>query len=222
MSGSVRIKFCGIRSVADAQAAVEAGADLIGLNFVAGSPREVDLRQAEEICREFERLQVERVALFRNAGWDDIEHVLRRCDFDRVQFHGDESWEQVEEVDLPVIKAIRGADLEAAEGYPGTLLLLDHPLDGGGTGKVWDWSEAAELIGHGHDVLLAGGLTPENVETALAEIGELLPWGVDCATGVEGEGFRKDPAKMVAFVDAVRRAEDAGSGGGKKPGEDEA
>ena len=222
MSGSVRIKFCGIRSVADAQAAVEAGADLIGLNFVAGSPREVDLRQAEEICREFERLPVERVALFRNASWDDIEHVLRRCDFDRVQFHGDESWEQVEEVDLPVIKAIRGADLEAAEGYPGTLLLLDHPLDGGGTGKVWDWSEAAELIGHGHDVLLAGGLTPENVETALAEIGELLPWGVDCATGVEGEGFRKDPAKMVAFVDAVRRAEDAGSGGGKKPGEDEA
>ena len=78
------------------------------------------------------------------------------------------------------------------------------------------------MIGHGHDVILAGGLTPENVETALAEIGELLPWGVDCATGVEGEGFRKDPAKMVAFVEAVRRAEDAGSGGGKKPGEDEA
>ena len=79
MSGSVRIKFCGIRSVADAQAAVEAGADLIGLNFVAGSPREVDLRQAEEICREVESLPVERVALFRDAGWEDIEHVLCRC-----------------------------------------------------------------------------------------------------------------------------------------------
>ena len=222
MSGSVRIKFCGIRSLADAEAAVEAGADLIGLNFVAGSPREIDLRQAEEICRGLESLPVERVALFRAAGWADLAHVIRRCEFDRGQFHGEESWEQVEEVDLPVIKAIRGADLEAAETYPGTLLLLDHPVDGGGAGKAWDWSEAAELIGQGHDVILAGGLTPDNVETALAEIGELLPWGVDCATGVEGEGFRKDPAKMAAFVEAVRRAEDAGSGGGKKPGEDEA
>lgn len=222
MSGSVRIKFCGIRSAKDAEAAVEAGADLIGLNFVPGSPRELDVRVAEEICRRLEGTGVERVALFRDAGWDDIEHVLRRCDFDRVQFHGDETEEEVEEVDLPVIKAIRGADLEAAETYPGTILLLDHPSEGGGKGKAWDWSEASELIAHGHDVILAGGLTPDNVEQALSDIGEMLPWGVDCATGVEGDDYQKDPKKMRAFVEAVRRAEDAGSDGGNKPGENEA
>ena len=221
MSGSVRIKFCGIRSTEDAIAAVEAGADLIGMNFVPDSPRRVDVAEAEEICRRLGGSGVERVALFRDATWEDIEHVLRRCDFDRVQLHGDETEEEVEEIDLPVIKAIRGADPEAADTYPGTILLLDHPSEGGGRGKEWDWSEAAVLIGNGHDVILAGGLTPENVGQALGDIGELLPWGVDCATGVEGDGHRKDPQKMKAFVEAVRQAEDAGSGEGSKPGENE-
>jgi len=220
VSGSVRIKFCGIRSPEDAEAAVAAGANLIGVNFVPDSPRCVDVGTAEAICRQLAGSGVERVALFRDPSWEDVEHVLRRCDFDRVQLHGDETEEEVEQVDLPVIKAIRGADLEAAETYPGTILLLDHPSEGGGKGKTWDWSEASELIGNGHDVILAGGLTPENVGQALADIGELLPWGVDCATGVEGEGHLKDPAKMKAFVAAVRQAEDAGSDG-SKPGENE-
>jgi phosphoribosylanthranilate isomerase len=221
VSGSVRIKFCGIRSADEAVAAVEAGADLIGVNFVPSSPRCVDVRVAEEICQRVDGSGVERVALFRDASWEDIEHVIRRCDFDRVQFHGEETEEEVEEVDLPVIKAIRGADLEAADTYPGTILLLDHPSEGGGQGKAWDWSEAAELIGNGHDVILAGGLDPENVGQALGDIGEMLPWGVDCATGVEGDDYRKDSQKMKAFVEAVRRAEDVGSDGGSKPGENE-
>ena len=178
MSGSVRIKLCGIQSVAEAQGAVEAKADLIGVNFVPGSPREVDIPTAEAICNAVSGSGVERVALFRDASWDDIEHVLRRCDFDRVQLHGEETEEEVELVDLPVIKAIRGADLEAAETYPGTILLLDHPSDGGGRGKTWDWSEASELIANGHDVILAGGLTPENVGDALRGVGDVLPWGV--------------------------------------------
>jgi phosphoribosylanthranilate isomerase len=220
VSGTVRIKFCGVRSVEDAEAAVAAGADLIGVNFVPESPRCVDHATAEAICNAVADSGVERVALFRNPFWEDVEHVLRRCDFDRVQLHGDETEEEVEQVDLPVIKAIRGADLEAAETYPGTILLLDHPSEGGGKGKAWDWSEASELIAHGHDVILAGGLTPDNVGQALAEIGELLPWGVDCATGVEGDDHRKDPKKMKAFVAAVRQAEDAGSEG-SKPGENE-
>jgi phosphoribosylanthranilate isomerase len=216
----VRIKFCGVRTLEDARAAVEAGADLIGVNFVPESPRCVDAQVAEQICNALADTGVERVALFRNASWEEIEHVLRRCDFDRVQFHGEETEEEVEEVDLPVIKAIPGADLEAAETYPGTILLLDHPKEGGGRGKAWDWSEAAELIAHGHDVILAGGLTPENVGQALADLGELLPWGVDCATGVEGADYTKDAKKMKAFVEAVRQAEDAGSAG-SKPGENE-
>ena len=217
MSGNVRIKFCGIRSLEDAEAAAKAGADLIGVNFVPGSPRQVDIATAEAICKAVSSPGLERVALFRDATWEDIEHVLRRCDFDRVQLHGDETEEEVEQVDLPVIKAIRGADLEVALTYPGTILLLDHPSQGGGQGKSWEWSEASELIEHGYDVILAGGLTPENVGDALQSVGDVLPWGVDCATGVEAEDYTKDPIKMKAFVDAVRATEssvmgDAGEG----------
>ena len=208
MSGSVRIKICGIQTPEDALAAVDAGADLIGLNFVEGSPRQLDLKRAEAICEAVAGAAVERVALFRDASWDEIDKVLRRVEFERVQFHGDETEEEVEAVDLPAIKAIRGADMEAARTYPGTILLLDHPHEGGGQGKAWDWSEAEQLIVMGYDVIIAGGLTPDNVGQALADVGAVPPWGVDVATGVERESFRKDPARMKAFVAAVRRYEE--------------
>jgi phosphoribosylanthranilate isomerase len=206
VSGSIRIKICGIVHPDDAQAAVDGGADLIGLNFVPGTPRCLDLKQAAAIA---ERVagRVERVAVFKDAPFDEIQRVLRRVEFERVQLHGEESEEDVEAVDLPVIKAIRGADVEAAEAYPGTLLLLDHPTEGGGSGKPWNWSDASELISRGFDLILAGGLTPENVGAALSELGDLLPWGVDVATGVEAESNRKDPARIAAFIEAVRKAE---------------
>ncbi|MBW2667510.1 MAG: phosphoribosylanthranilate isomerase, partial [Deltaproteobacteria bacterium] len=121
--------------------------------------------------------------------------------------HGSESEEEVEEVDLPVIKAIQGADVAAAEEYPGTILLLDHPTEGGGSGNTWNWSEATELIETGIDAILAGGLDPDNVTDALASLGDLLPWGVDVATGVEDAGQRKDPEKVARFIAAVRAAE---------------
>ena len=209
MSGSVRIKICGIRYPEDAQAAVEAGADLIGVNFVPGSPRQVEIKNAEAICRAVEGSGVERVAIFRDASWEEIDRVLRRVEFERIQFHGEESEEELEAVDLPVIKAVPGADPSAAETYPGAILLLDHPSEGGGGGQPWDWSEAVELIAGGHDVILAGGLHPANVADALGELGDLLPWGVDVATGVEGAQHRKDPSLMKAFVEAVRRAEES-------------
>jgi phosphoribosylanthranilate isomerase len=202
----VRIKVCGIIHPDDAQAAVDAGVDLIGLNFVPRTPRCLDLRRAEAIA---ERVagRVERVAVFRDASWEEIERVIRRIEVERVQLHGDEPPEDVEQVDLPVIKAIRGADKEAAERYPGTILLLDHPTEGGGRGRAWNWSDATPLIDEGHDVILAGGLDPRNVGQVLADLGDLLPWGVDVATGVEGEAYRKDPAKIAAFIEAVRKAE---------------
>jgi phosphoribosylanthranilate isomerase len=200
---TVRIKICGIMHPDDAQAAVDAGAALIGLNFVPGSPRCIDLRTAEAICRRVGGA-VERVAVFSDAAPEEIARVLRRMDLERVQLHGSETEEDVEAVDLPVIKAIRGADLETAESFPGTLLLVDHPEEGAGSGKPWSWRDASELIARGFDVILAGGLTPENVREALASLGDLLPWGVDVATGVEGPDRRKDAERIAAFVRAVR------------------
>ncbi len=206
MTGNIRIKICGITSPDDAEIAVEAGADLIGLNFVPGSPRMLDLQTAVAIAERVNG-QVERVGVFQDAEDDEIMRVLRRVDLERIQFHGDETEEQVEAVDLPVIKALRGADLEAAEEYPGTMLLLDHPSEGGGRGVAWQWSDAGKLIERGHDVIIAGGLTPENVGEAILGLGDLLPWGIDVASGVENAGYRKDAARIEAFIAAVRKAE---------------
>jgi phosphoribosylanthranilate isomerase len=211
VSGHVRIKICGIQSPEEALAAVEAGADLIGLNFVPDSPRCLELKLAVAISEAVSDAAVERVALFRDASWDEIDHVIQRVECERIQFHGDESEDEVEAVDLPAIKAIRGADLEAAETYPGAILLLDHPHQGGGQGQAWDWSEAEQLISQGYDVIIAGGLNPDNVGQALGDLGGIAPWGVDVATGVEGAEYRKDPARMKAFVEAVRQYEVAES-----------
>jgi phosphoribosylanthranilate isomerase len=202
----VRVKFCGITHPDDARAAVDAGADLVGLNFVPGTPRCLPLAMAEAIAAAVAG-DVERVAIFRDADPHEIERVLRRIEVERVQLHGDEPEEDVEAIELPTIKALRGADEEAAKLYPGSILLLDHPTEGGGRGRAWDWSEAGVLIEHGYDVILAGGLDAESVQQAIEGVGDVLPWGVDVATGVEGESRRKDAAKMRAFVDAVRRAE---------------
>jgi phosphoribosylanthranilate isomerase len=203
---NVRIKICGIVHPDDAELAVAAGADLLGLNFVPGSPRCLDPKVAAAIA---ERVagRAELVGVFQNAEPEEIERVLRRVDLDRLQFHGEESEEEVEAVDLPVIKAIRGADLEAAESYPGTMLLLDHPSGQGGRGEAWDWSEAAPLVESGFDLILAGGLNPENVARAIAALGDVLPWGVDVASGVDGSEYRKDAEKIAKFVAAVRAAE---------------
>lgn len=202
---TVRVKICGMQGADDARRAIDAGADLIGINFVPSSRRHVELATAEEIARAAEG-QVERVALFQDAPTEEIERVLRRIEFERVQLHGTESEDEVEALDLPVIKAIRGVDLELAEQYPGAMLLLDHPTGPAGGGEAWDWSAAEELIAHGYDVLLAGGLSPDNIGDVLALLSDALPWGVDVASGVEDAAGTKDPERMRAFVGAVRRA----------------
>ncbi len=125
---------------------------------------------------------------------------------DLVQFHGDESPEFVAQFGMPTIKALKGAEPSLAESYPDSILLVDHPSGRAGAGESWDWSEARSLVERGFPVLLAGGLSPENVASALAEFRDAPPFGVDVASGVESAG-RKDPERMLAFVRAVRRKE---------------
>ena len=208
MSGRIRVKICGVTHPDDAAMAVDLGADLIGLNFVSGSERELDLKTAAAISERVASSPVERVGIFQDAPLGEIERVLRRVELERIQMHGSESEEDVEAVDLPVIKAIRGADLEAAEEFPAALLLLDHPLSGGGSGETWTWADAVPLIERGYDVILAGGLDPDNVGEALASLGDLRAWAVDVATGVEDSDHRKVRARIEAFVDVVRKAEE--------------
>lgn len=209
MTGNIRIKICGITHPDDAQAAIDAGADLIGLNFVPGSSRELDLKTAESIVERVGN-QAERVAVFQDAEDAEITRVVRRIELERLQFHGDETEEQVEAVDLPVIKALRGADLEAAEEFPATMLLLDHPSKGGGSGVAWDWSDAGALIERGYDVIIAGGLNAANVGEAIGGVGDIFPWGIDVTSGVEVDGTRKTAESIAAFIAAVRKAEEEG------------
>jgi phosphoribosylanthranilate isomerase len=203
---TIRVKICGVRSVSEAEAAVAAGADLVGLNFVPGSKRCLDVREAQDIARSLEG-KAERVALFQDAEATAIEGILARVAVERVQLHGDESPAFARELRRPIIKALRGADRAAAARYPTAVLLLDHPDGRGGGGAPWAWRDAREVIEAGRDVLLAGGLRPDNVGAALESLAGAAPWGVDVASGVEDMGGQKCPLQMRAFVDAVREVE---------------
>lgn len=203
----VRSKICGITRVEDALAAAEAGADAIGLVFYARSPRAVSPRQAAEIVAALPPF-VTSVGLFVDAERNLVEEVLDTVPLDLLQFHGNEEPAQCEGYRRPYIKALRvrsTADiLHGAARYPGARgLLLDTYVEGvpGGTGLAFDWS----LIpaGLARPLILAGGLTVENVRAA---IGQVRPYGVDVSGGVEMAKGIKDAARVRAFLDEVRRA----------------
>lgn len=214
------VKICGVRSVAHAHAAALAGADLIGLVF-APSRRQVSPAQAAAIVaglREHaagQRVQI--VGLFVNAEPADINHVSAVCGLDAVQLSGDETVAVAAAIRLPLIKALR-LDGSACEAdwlaamtvsppagcwLPRAVLpLIDAHVAGvyGGTGQLADWERAA-LLAAEQPLMLAGGLTPENVGRA---IGQVRPWAVDVSSGVEVAG-QKDEARIAAFVAAVRQ-----------------
>ncbi len=208
---SVKVKICGITRVKDALAAAEAGADMVGVNFWPGTPRCVIVERGCEIA-DAVRGRVEIVAVFVDA---DHEEILRTADAlgtQTVQLHGSETAEFAESLrELRVIKAFRigkEADLEQLHNYPAFACLLDARVAGkyGGTGRTFDWElargtrERARRLPR-RRILLAGGLTPENVAEAV-RIAE--PWGVDCAGGVETSPGIKDKKKILAFVRNAR------------------
>ncbi|NWA03552.1 phosphoribosylanthranilate isomerase [Pseudomonas gingeri] len=202
---AVRSKICGITRIEDALAAVEAGADAIGFVFYAKSPRAVTFQQARAIIAVLPPF-VTTVGLFVNASRCELGEILDAVPLDLLQFHGDETSEQCEGFHRPYIKALRvkaGDDIAAAcRAYPGASgILLDTYVEGvhGGTGEAFDWSLVPQ--GLSKPIILAGGLTVENVADAIARV---RPYAVDTSGGVEQSKGIKDPAKIKAFIQAVR------------------
>ncbi|TIH11121.1 phosphoribosylanthranilate isomerase [Pseudomonas leptonychotis] len=203
----VRSKICGITRVEDALAAVEAGADAIGLVFYAKSPRAVTVQQARSIINALPPF-VTTVGLFVDASRCELGEMLDAVPLDLLQFHGDESPESCEGYHRPYIKALRvkpGDDIAAQvalyKNASGVLLDTYVPGIPGGTGEAFDWSLVPE--GLSKPIILAGGLTAENVAQAIARV---RPYAVDVSGGVEAAKGIKDAQKIRAFMQAVRAA----------------
>jgi phosphoribosylanthranilate isomerase len=203
-----KIKICGIKTVNDALAALDAGADMLGFNFYPKSPRYVDVGICRNITSVLRRMHVKLVGVFVNAPVAEIRATMETCGLSLAQLHGDETAEMLAELDGKAFKALRGVTaIEAdkrmiANGAPAFLVDAAVKDAYGGTGIKADWSAAAELAKK-YPLLLAGGLTPGNVADAVRRV---QPWGVDVASGVEAGIGQKDPSKMRAFVQAVRSA----------------
>ncbi|MBT2339478.1 MULTISPECIES: phosphoribosylanthranilate isomerase [Pseudomonas] len=205
---AVRSKICGITRVEDALAAVEAGADAIGLVFYAKSPRAVTVQQARAIIQALPPF-VTPVGLFVNASRCELGEILDAVPLALLQFHGDETPADCEGWHRPYIKALRvkaGDDIAAScEAFAGASgMLLDTYVEGvpGGTGEAFDWSLVPK--GLSKPIILAGGLTAQNVAEAIRQV---RPYAVDVSGGVEqGKGI-KDPAKIRAFMAAVRSSQ---------------
>ncbi|MDJ0652896.1 MAG: phosphoribosylanthranilate isomerase [Xanthomonadales bacterium] len=200
-----RIKICGITDPDHARQAADLGVDAIGLVFVEKSPRFVTMAQAAALAQVPAGLML-RVGLFMNAPREQVEQILAAVDLDMLQFHGDETESYCESFAYPYIKAV-SAELpwrQVSRSHPrARALLLDSHAAGaaGGTGQAFDWSRFP--VDSDRPVILAGGLGPENVASAIEQT---RPHGVDVSSGVECRPGEKDPAKMEQFVKEVHRA----------------
>lgn len=202
----MRSKICGITRVEDALAAVHAGADAIGLVFYPKSPRAVSLVQAQAIVRALPPF-VTTVGLFVNKPRAELNALLAQIPLDVLQFHGDETPEDCSGHGRPWFKAVRvqaETDLLAQmQVYQeAQAILLDTFVAGqpGGTGQIFDWSLIPKHLPK--PIILAGGLTADNVRQAIAEV---QPYAVDVSGGVEHSKGIKDPEKMRAFIAQVRQ-----------------
>lgn len=204
---SIKVKICGLTSAGDAETAVEAGADLVGLVFYDQSPRHVTVESAAEIARVIPPY-VLRVGLFVNPEPRLVAEAIARCGLQMLQFHGDESPEFCRQFGMMTMKAFRVEGPETLDNlkqYPTDAWLLDAHVQGkfGGTGQTFDWALAAKAMQLGRPLFLAGGLTPGNVGDAVRTV---RPYGVDVSGGVEASPGRKDPGKVKAFVAAAKQA----------------
>jgi len=209
-----KIKICGVTRADDARMVVSAGADFIGINFWPNSKRFVPADRAAAVVAEARAAgPIGIVGVFVNARVDDVAAIARDLQLDAIQLHGDESPAEVAAIHrltgCSMWKAVavgRPGDLSQLDVWPTDVLLLDTPTAGrGGSGKVFDWTLArdARRTYPRRAFVLAGGLAPDNVATAIAEVD---PWGVDVASGIEAAPGIKDPAKATAFIARAREA----------------
>jgi len=213
------VKICGLAEIESAVAAGKAGADFLGLVF-ASSRRQVSPEKALPIVEAVHSLRPRPavVGVFVNLSAQEVNRIADYCHLDRVQLSGDESWQYCRGIERPVVKVIHvtaGTKVdqvlnEIETGYQSGLkhdpvCLLDTGVRDayGGTGQTFNWQLAGEVSAR-FPVIIAGGLTPDNVGQLVRET---RPWGVDVSTGVE-TGGRKDTAKISAFIEAVSNAEE--------------
>ncbi|HEV2209863.1 MAG TPA: phosphoribosylanthranilate isomerase [Verrucomicrobiae bacterium] len=204
---SVIVKICGLTNEADALAAANAGADALGFVFYESSPRHVSVERAREIVRRLPA-PVVKVGVFVNAPEELVLRALSECGLNLLQFHGDEPPEYCSQFGIMSMKAFRirdAASLEAVALYPTDAWLLDAYSAEvvGGTGATFNWELARTVQGRGRPIFLAGGLTPENVATAIQQV---QPYGVDVSSGVETSPGKKDQQKVEAFIHAAKGA----------------
>jgi len=202
---SVKVKICGITNTDDAQAAIAAGADLLGFVFYDQSPRAVSIGQAAAIARIIPPWVV-RVGLFVDASPELVSEARNACGLQLLQFHGNETPAYCRQFVAMSMKAFRVKDAETIRGlpeFPTDAWLLDAFVPGqlGGTGHSFNWDLAVEAVKLGKPVFLAGGLTPGNVAEAVAKV---RPYGVDVSSGVESAPGKKDHAKVSAFIQAAK------------------
>jgi phosphoribosylanthranilate isomerase len=202
---AVRIKICGVTRAEDALAAVRLGADALGFNFWPGSRRHLNSAVAREIIALLPPF-VTSVGVFVNQPEGEMRAIAAEAGIQVFQLHGDEPPELCARLPLPVVKAIpvdQVRSLSRLLSYEVSAFLLDTPSRGyGGSGEPFDWS-LAEGVSEVAPVILAGGLTPENVAEAIRAV---RPYAVDVASGVESSPGVKDMDKMSRFVSAVRKA----------------
>ncbi len=207
------VKICGLRDAQNAQAATLSGADFVGFNFVDGVRRQLEPMIGATIISAFRNSLSEDsmpgprvVGLFRNQPVEFVNRVVRMAALDMVQLCGDEDDDYYAQMERPILKQLRVRSETSAEDIDaevkahlaaGRMVVLDayDPNTPGGTGKVFEWSKAANVAPL-EGVLLAGGLTPDNVSDAIRELGA---WGVDVSSGVETDGD-KDDVKMHNFI----------------------
>lgn len=203
----VKVKICGITNVDDALHACACGADALGFVFYEKSPRCVSPEKARQIVAKLPPF-VTTVGLFVNAAMVQIRQVVDFCGMDVIQFHGDEGPTDCNVGPHRIIKALRVKDASSFTGHEAFLvsaLLLDAWVSGvyGGTGERFNWDLAA-AVARQRPVILAGGLTPENVADAVRIV---RPYGVDVSSGVEASPGRKDPQKVAAFIRNAKRVD---------------